>query len=213
MRYIIPVALFGATAVMALSVEEFIDSALPECLRSCVVDGLEAISGCDLSDTDCFCKSGGVETDTFSSILSDMMDCAMNASCEMSDLEGSTTDPGALYEQAAAICSGYISSSSYDSSSSSDDSDDSSTNSSSNSSSHDSDDSEDSSSNSSSDDSNHSEDSSNNSSSNSPGDSSDDTADESTPAQNTGDEGDGAMILSGSTAILAAGAMMALAAF
>ncbi|KAL2802567.1 hypothetical protein BJX63DRAFT_437751 [Aspergillus granulosus] len=175
MRYILPVALFGATTVMAQSAEEFINNLVPECLRSCAVDGLEAASGCDISDTDCFCKSGGIFNDALS--MSDLMDCSMNANCEMSELESITVDPTELYMQSEAICSGSNSSSSDDSFSSSDDSDDSS-----------------------------------NSPSNS-GDSGDDTADESTPVQDTGDEGDGARTLSGSSAILAAGAMMALAAF
>ncbi|KAL3453199.1 hypothetical protein BJX65DRAFT_302115 [Aspergillus insuetus] len=203
MRYILPVVILGASAVVADTFEDYFNDNLPECIRSCAVKAVESASGCSISDNDCLCStqapSGSDDpTALLESLVTDLGNCALNSSCELSDLEGlADMDPSALQSQVEGICAGSSSSSSSSSDDTSDDtsSSDDSTNSSSNNS------------NSSSDDS------SSNSNSNTSNDSSDETADDSTPAQDSEDDGDGAMTLSGSTAILAAGAMMVLAAF
>ncbi|KAL3466123.1 hypothetical protein BJX64DRAFT_284704 [Aspergillus heterothallicus] len=185
MRYILPVALLGATAVVAESAEDLINNLLPKCLRSCAVDALETASGCKISDTSCLCKTdGAIGSDVLSSLVSDLTNCTLNSDCEVSDLEGlADLDASSLEDQAQSICGGSSSSSS----SSSDD---------------------DSSSSSSSSNSNSNSDSNSNSTSTS----GDETADDSTPAQESDDAGDAAVTLSGSAAILAAGVMMAFAA-
>ncbi|KAL2867336.1 CFEM domain-containing protein [Aspergillus lucknowensis] len=167
MRFILPVALLGASVVMAESAEDLINSMVPDCLRSCAKDSFESATSCSIDDTDCICSSN-VGADTFSSMMSDMTDCAMNADCDASDLESaSDINLDEVESKAANLCGG--------SSGGSDSSDDASS------------------------------DSSDDTSSDSGDDASSDNANDSTGE-------DGAMALSGTTAILAAGAMMVVAA-
>ncbi|KAL2855377.1 hypothetical protein BJY01DRAFT_243340 [Aspergillus pseudoustus] len=217
MRYILPVALFGGAAVVAAqSPEDLINNLLPQCLRSCATDALETATGCKISDTDCLCTSdGALGSDVLNSLMTDLTNCALNSECQLSDLEGlADLDANSLEEQAAGICGGSTTTTGGSSTStptgSSDDSSSTSTPTSS---------SDDSSSTSTptspSDESStptNSSDDSSSSSSSTDNNSSSNTNDDSAPAQESDDAGDGAMTLSGTTAIIAAGVVMAIAA-
>ncbi|KAE8397729.1 hypothetical protein BDV37DRAFT_49715 [Aspergillus pseudonomiae] len=186
MRHVL-IALFGATAVMAQTPEDLVNSVLPSCIRSCAVDTFEMALGCDLSDTDCICRmnEGDIASDVLDSIMDDLTDCASNSDCQIHELEGlSGLDLDAVESQAQGICGGSSSSAGTSTPSSS----------------------------SSASTSTSLSESFSDYSSNKNSDSGVETSDNSTPAQDTDAWSNGAMTLSGSTDILAASVMIVLAA-
>ncbi|KAL4990019.1 hypothetical protein BDW68DRAFT_175382 [Aspergillus falconensis] len=111
MRFLVPLALLGATAttVVAENAQDILQDSIPQCLQTCVGDVFENLSGCDLTDTDCLCKAGTPSSDSISSAQDDLTSCISNANCTASETqEISKLDFDSLLGKANDLCSGAV---------------------------------------------------------------------------------------------------------
>ncbi|KAL4814672.1 hypothetical protein BDW67DRAFT_186474 [Aspergillus spinulosporus] len=111
MRFLVPIALLGATAttVVAETPQDLLQDVVPDCMRSCVTDVFEKATSCDLSDTDCVCKAATPDSDVISTLQDDLTSCVMNSNCTASEIQQlSDLDSNSLMSQASDICSGAV---------------------------------------------------------------------------------------------------------
>ncbi|KAL4915817.1 hypothetical protein BDW62DRAFT_187683 [Aspergillus aurantiobrunneus] len=110
MRFFIPLALLGATTVVAQdqSLRQILEDAVPECMQSCVSDAYESATSCSLDDTNCICSadSQAFSEDTINSLVGDLQQC-MKDNCEASDLTDLSSDKlNSALSDAQSVCDG-----------------------------------------------------------------------------------------------------------
>ncbi|KAL4773231.1 hypothetical protein BDW60DRAFT_185892 [Aspergillus nidulans var. acristatus] len=110
MRFLVPLALLGATAttVVAETPQDLLQDTIPQCMQSCVTDVFEKASGCDLADTDCFCKAGTPDSDTISTFKDGLTSCIRGSNCTASETQQlANLDVNSVMSQANDVCSKF----------------------------------------------------------------------------------------------------------
>jgi hypothetical protein len=78
-------------------------------MQSCVTDVFEKASGCDLADTDCFCKAGTPDSDTISTFKDGLTSCIRGSNCTASETQQlANLDVNSVMSQANDVCSGAV---------------------------------------------------------------------------------------------------------
>ncbi|KAL4736544.1 hypothetical protein BDV11DRAFT_193603 [Aspergillus similis] len=110
MRFLVPLALLGATAttVVAETPQDLLQDSIPQCMQSCFSNVAEKVSGCDLSDTDCFCKASTTDSDAISTAEDDLTSCVKNSNCTASETQQiADLDVNSLLSKANDLCSKF----------------------------------------------------------------------------------------------------------
>ncbi|KAL3432693.1 hypothetical protein BDV09DRAFT_123718 [Aspergillus tetrazonus] len=111
MRFLVPLALLGATAttVVAETPQDLLQNSIPACMQSCVTDVFEKLTGCDLSDTDCVCKAGIPDSDAISTSRDSLTSCVKDSNCTASETQQlADLDVNSLMSQGSDVCSGAV---------------------------------------------------------------------------------------------------------
>ncbi|KAL4762403.1 CFEM domain-containing protein [Aspergillus foveolatus] len=111
MRFLVPLALLGATAttVVAETPQDLLQDTIPPCMQSCFTDVLEKMTGCDLSDTDCVCKAGTPDSDAISTFKDGLTLCVKNSNCTASETQQLTDlNVNSLMSKTSDVCSGAV---------------------------------------------------------------------------------------------------------
>ncbi|KAL4809882.1 hypothetical protein BDV18DRAFT_129807 [Aspergillus unguis] len=109
MRFFLPLALLGATA-LAETAQDVLNKEIPACMRTCLGDAFEEAIGCSLDDNQCVCNADEPSNDKTQQIVGDVQDCVASSNCTKADFQQlEDLDFNKIYTEGTKdICSGGV---------------------------------------------------------------------------------------------------------